>query len=164
LNLSDAAKPAPPPPVPEHKSLFDKLGDAVDGLGGRTPPPPPPAPEKSENIFEKIGDALKGEKKSPPPPPQPEGLFDKISDVLHGGKHEEAPKPQTLGDKFNNMLGGGASSEAKEDSLDKAIDLAQEHLLKQGEQQNESVVEQLKDKQIAGAIRHGFESLTGKRN
>lgn len=107
LNISEAPKSAAAaaaPPVPEHKSLFDKLGDAVDGLSGKRTPPPPPAPEKSDNIFEKIGDMLKGEKKPaspPPPPPQAEGLFDKV------------------GDKFNNMLGGGAAGEAEEDHLDK---------------------------------------------
>jgi hypothetical protein len=35
-----------------------------------------------------------------------------------------------------------------------AIDLFQEHVLKQGDQSNESVIEQAKDKQIADAIRH----------
>lgn len=45
-----------------------------------------------------------------------------------------------------------------------AVDFVQEHILKEGQQKNESVVEQVKDKEIANAIRHGFESLTGKRN
>lgn len=43
-----------------------------------------------------------------------------------------------------------------------AIDLVQEHVLKQGQQKNESALEQAKDRQIAGAIRHGFESITGR--
>lgn len=43
-----------------------------------------------------------------------------------------------------------------------AIDFYQEHVLKQGKQDDESAVEQLKDKQIASVIRHGFESVTGK--
>ena len=34
-----------------------------------------------------------------------------------------------------------------------AIDLFQEHILKQGNQSNESAIEQAKDKQIAEAIR-----------
>lgn len=95
LNISDAQRPAP---APEPKSLFDKLGDAVDGLSGKKTPPPPP-------------------------PPWPESLLDKISDVLQAGKYDEPPKAQSfgdkIGDKFNNMLGGGAAGEAKEDHLDK---------------------------------------------
>lgn len=43
-----------------------------------------------------------------------------------------------------------------------AIDLFQEHVLKQGPQHNESAVEQLKDKHIADAIKHQFKSATGK--
>ena len=35
-----------------------------------------------------------------------------------------------------------------------AIDFFQEHVLKQGNQSNESALEQAKDSQIAGAIRH----------
>ena len=35
-----------------------------------------------------------------------------------------------------------------------AIDFFQEHVLKQGNQSNESAIEQAKDKQIADAIRH----------
>lgn len=43
-----------------------------------------------------------------------------------------------------------------------AIDLFQEHVLKQGPQHNESAVEQLKDKHIADALKHQFKSATGK--
>jgi len=137
------------------------------------PHDPTPAPQREDsgdNIFDKIGDALKGQKKPPtppPPPPKPEGIFDKISDVLHGGNHDEPPKPQTFGDKIgskvNNALGGGTSGEAEEGHLDKAIDFFQEHVLKEGQQKDESALEQAKDKQIAGAIRHGFERVTGKK-
>jgi hypothetical protein len=186
-------QPPPPPPPEHHRGFLDRLGDAVDDLGGKpqhhdTPPPPPPPPKK-DNIFEKIGDALKGEDYTPPPPPpppKPEGFFDKISDAIHGHeKHEQPPKPATfsekVGDRMNNALGGGASGEAKEDHLDKgfrilptceskylhfvgilAIDFYQEHVLKQGKQDDESAIEQAKDKQIASVIRHGFESVTGK--
>ncbi|KAF9440328.1 hypothetical protein P691DRAFT_129854 [Macrolepiota fuliginosa MF-IS2] len=143
---------------------------AHEGHSGSHDKPHDPAPaaapqreDSGDNIFEKIGDALKGQKKPPtppPPPPKPEGLFDKISDVLHGGHHEEPPKPQTLGDKIgskvNDALGGGARGEAEEGHLDK------EHVLKEGQQKDESALEQAKDKQIAGTIRHGFERVTGK--
>ena len=38
----------------------------------------------------------------------------------------------------------------------------QEHVLKQGPQNNESVIEQKKDDMIADAIRDGYKNLTGK--
>ncbi|KAJ2914194.1 hypothetical protein MD484_g6204, partial [Candolleomyces efflorescens] len=174
--------PPPPPPVaapPKEQHLFGKLGDALSGK--KTPPPAPvavPTPQKEENVFHKLGDALSGRKTPPPPPPapaEPEGLFDKIGSALGHkptpppepkkpdllsqisntitGKKEEPPKPQSLGDKLNHALGGGAAGEAKEGKLDKAIDLFQEHVLKEGPQHNESALEQLKDKQIADTIR-----------
>lgn len=43
-----------------------------------------------------------------------------------------------------------------------AIDLVQEHVLKAGDQSNESAVEQAKDTQIASAIRTGYKTFTGK--
>lgn len=42
-----------------------------------------------------------------------------------------------------------------------AIDFVQEHILHQGQQKDESAFEQLKDKQIADAIRHQFKNMTG---
>lgn len=40
------------------------------------------------------------------------------------------------------------------------MDFVQEHVLRQGTQKNESLVEQLKDKQIADRIRHEYEKVT----
>ncbi|KAF8978177.1 hypothetical protein BDQ17DRAFT_1205701, partial [Cyathus striatus] len=60
------------------------------------------------------------------------------------------------------LLGGGASGEKKEDGLDKAIDFVQEHVFKQGPQHNESAIEQMKDNQIADAIRDQYQKFTGK--
>ncbi|KAF7762258.1 hypothetical protein Agabi119p4_8851 [Agaricus bisporus var. burnettii] len=165
-------QPTSSPPPERQRGFLDRIGDAVGDLGAKshqdTPAPPPPPP-KNESIFDKIGDALKGEEHTspPPPPPKPEGFFDKISDAIHGHEQpEEPPKPQSFaekfGDKVNSTFGGGSSGEAKEGHLDKAIDFYQEHVLKQGKQDDESAVEQLKDKQIASVIRHGFESVTGK--
>ncbi|KAL2257693.1 hypothetical protein VTK26DRAFT_9309 [Humicola hyalothermophila] len=65
-------------------------------------------------------------------------------------------------DKLHGMAGGGPESEKKEDALDKGIDWVQEHVLKQGNQDNESVAEQAKDKMIAKAIRDQYEKATGK--
>ncbi|KAF9558905.1 hypothetical protein CPC08DRAFT_709254 [Agrocybe pediades] len=67
-----------------------------------------------------------------------------------------------LVDKVNSALGGGSQGEKKEDILDKAIDVFQERVLKAGDQSNESVAEQAKDKIIADTIRTGYKSLTGK--
>ncbi|PSS00665.1 hypothetical protein BD289DRAFT_450237 [Coniella lustricola] len=56
-------------------------------------------------------------------------------------------------DRLNAEMGGGRQSEADEDLLDKAIDQFQKHVLHEGTQSNESAWEQMKDKQIANAIR-----------
>lgn len=86
-------------------------------------------------------------------------------------------------DKLNEMAGGGRKGEANEDALDKgkiqfladaflgclygdsnlviAIDYAQEKFLGQGDQSNESAVEQMKDDQIAGFIRNQYKNATG---
>lgn len=42
-----------------------------------------------------------------------------------------------------------------------AIDFFQEHVLRQGPQDNETALEQLKDKKIADSIKHGFKRTTG---
>ncbi|PPQ93155.1 hypothetical protein CVT25_010778 [Psilocybe cyanescens] len=63
---------------------------------------------------------------------------------------------------INGVLGGGEKGEKKEDYLDKAIDLVQEHVLKAGDQSNESAIEQSKDAQVASAIRTGYKTVTGK--
>jgi len=146
--LEGRKTPPPPPPAPARKEgLFDQIGDV---LGGRKTPPPAHAPAKKDNIFDQIGGALGGRKT--PPPAQPQGLLGQLGGVL-GGKKQEPARPQGLGDKLNHALGGGAAGEAKEGKLDKAIDLFQEHVLKEGAQHNESAMEQLKDKQIASTIR-----------
>ncbi|KAI4862861.1 hypothetical protein F4820DRAFT_397748 [Hypoxylon rubiginosum] len=55
--------------------------------------------------------------------------------------------------KLNSMAGGGKESEKNEDALDKGVDWVQEHVLGQGDQSNESAVEQAKDEQISDFIR-----------
>jgi len=94
-----------------------------------------------------------------------EDVGDKILDVLAGGKGNEHKQKQAqknwFASKVNEMAGGGQAGELKEDKLDKAIDLFQQHILKQGDQSNESAIEQLKDEQIAHAIRTSFKSVTG---
>ncbi|PPQ75754.1 hypothetical protein CVT24_002659 [Panaeolus cyanescens] len=64
-------------------------------------------------------------------------------------------------DKVNSSMGGGKSSEANEDYLDKGVDFVQERFMGQGPQDNESAFEQAKDEQISDAIRRGYKSTTG---
>ncbi|EPQ30937.1 uncharacterized protein PFL1_01835 [Pseudozyma flocculosa PF-1] len=66
-----------------------------------------------------------------------------------------------FGGMLNNALGGGQQGEAKEDGLDKAIDGFQQYVLKEGEQNNESAMEQQKDNMIADGIRNQYKSFTG---
>ncbi|KIM49652.1 hypothetical protein M413DRAFT_438822 [Hebeloma cylindrosporum] len=152
LTGKQAPPPAPTVAVPEQRTTDKLLSKLEETLTGKQATPPPPAPKKEENLLNKIGDKLTG-RKTPPPPPKEEHLIGKLVNVVTG-KKEEPQKPHGIAEKINYALGGGAKGEAKEDKLDKAIDLFQEHVLKQGDQSNESALEQAKDKQIADAIRH----------
>ncbi|ORY71046.1 uncharacterized protein BCR38DRAFT_302052, partial [Pseudomassariella vexata] len=91
---------------------------------------------------------------------------------LTGGENKEGQKPQGeqqqqsssgggFMDKLQGMAGGGKESEKNEDALDKAVDMFQEKILKQGPQDNESAVEQAKDEQISDMIRNQYKNLTG---
>ncbi|TEB14136.1 hypothetical protein FA13DRAFT_1652005, partial [Coprinellus micaceus] len=62
---------------------------------------------------------------------------------------------------INERLGGVKSGEKKEDLLDKSVDFVQEHILKQGPQDNESATEWFKDEQISDSIRRAFKQTTG---
>ncbi|ETW85377.1 hypothetical protein HETIRDRAFT_309646 [Heterobasidion irregulare TC 32-1] len=62
-----------------------------------------------------------------------------------------------LGGNVNNALGGGQAGEKNE-----GVDYAQQHVLGQGPQNNESAVEQAKDEQISDAIRRGYKGISGK--
>ncbi|OTA76489.1 hypothetical protein M434DRAFT_402505 [Hypoxylon sp. CO27-5] len=64
-------------------------------------------------------------------------------------------------DKLNSVTGGGKESEKNEDALDKGVDWVQEHVLGQGDQSNESSVEQAKDEQISDFIRDQYKKTTG---
>ncbi|KAG6874733.1 hypothetical protein C0992_006792 [Termitomyces sp. T32_za158] len=139
--------------------LLHKLSDAVQSPASHSTPAPP----KEEHLLNKLSSVLGHSTPPPPSAPKHDGLLGKIGEVVgHMAKDDAPKKPDTLGDKINNMLGGGAKGEAKEDGLDKAIDFVQEHLLKEGQQKNESAIEQIKDEQIANMLRNGFKSATGK--
>ncbi|KAI4272768.1 MAG: hypothetical protein L6R35_006459 [Caloplaca aegaea] len=64
-------------------------------------------------------------------------------------------------DKLNSAAGGGKESEAKEDYLDKGIDMVQEKFMGGGPQDNESAIEQAKDEQMSDFIRGKYKSSTG---
>ncbi|EMR63635.1 hypothetical protein MGN70_002106 [Eutypa lata] len=64
-------------------------------------------------------------------------------------------------DKLHGMAGGGKESEKNEDALDKGVDWVQEHVLGQGDQSNESAVEQAKDEQISDFVRGQYKKQTG---
>ncbi|KAF8959753.1 hypothetical protein BDZ97DRAFT_1906119 [Flammula alnicola] len=164
-----ASHPTPPPasvavpaPAPaKYESVLDIIGDALSGDSHKTTPYAPavavPHKATSDDLLSKLGETFTGKHTAPAPAPSApkttqEQLLDKLSSVI-SGKKEEPAKPHGLADKINNALGGGAKGEAQEGKLDKAIDLFQEHVLKEGPQNNESALEQAKDKQIANTIR-----------
>ncbi|KAF8061784.1 hypothetical protein FPV67DRAFT_1586909 [Lyophyllum atratum] len=161
------AQPHPPVAAPaKDEGLLDK----ILGSHHTSPPPPPVAVPKDDGLFDKIGSALHGHGTDagkvpvlPPPPREDQGLLGRLGEAVgHHGRGEEVKKPETLGDKISGVFGGGRKGEEEEGGLDKAIDFVQEHVLKGGQQKDESVVEQMKDKQIAAAIKTGFKNVTGK--
>ncbi|KAL9128980.1 MAG: hypothetical protein Q9217_002455 [Psora testacea] len=66
-----------------------------------------------------------------------------------------------IGNKLNSAAGGGQEGEKNEDMLDKGVDAVQQYVFKQGDQSNESAVEQAKDEQISDFIRSQYKSTTG---
>ncbi|RPB18513.1 hypothetical protein L211DRAFT_871749 [Terfezia boudieri ATCC MYA-4762] len=76
------------------------------------------------------------------------GVFGKVQGLM--GLRQQEEKPQTVGDK---VLGAFGVQQKKPDVVDHGVDLVQEHILGQGSQKDEGMVERFKDDQIAGAIR-----------
>ncbi|KAJ7584123.1 hypothetical protein C8J56DRAFT_1028101 [Mycena floridula] len=134
---------------PKHENPLDKLSHAISGEHHS---------EKKEEKHEEAGLLEKMGLRKTPEPPKDENLFDKLGNKL---RPQPPPKEESFTDKVTGLFGGGVAAEKKEDHLDKAVDFVQEHVLHQGSQKNESVLEQLKDKQIAGAVRDQYEHLTG---
>jgi len=92
-----------------------------------------------------------------------EGWRDQLRALAGGSQKMEKRQVERswLKEKFNNMAGGGAAGEANEDTLDKTIDYIQEYILGQGDQSNESALENFKDEQISDAIRMAYIHVTG---
>ncbi|KAK0718011.1 hypothetical protein B0T26DRAFT_711578 [Lasiosphaeria miniovina] len=65
-------------------------------------------------------------------------------------------------DKLNTAAGGGKESEKNEDAVDKGVDYVQQNVFGQGDQTNESALEQAKDEQISDFIRDKYKDATGK--
>ncbi|KAI1262234.1 hypothetical protein F5Y18DRAFT_164282 [Xylariaceae sp. FL1019] len=96
--------------------------------------------------------------------------MDFLNKVTGGSKDEAKNEESTQSsqssgggfmDKMNSMAGGGKESEKNEDALDKGVDWVQENVLGQGDQSNESAIEQAKDEQISDFIRGQYKSTTG---
>lgn len=85
----------------------------------------------------------------------------KLTPVNLGNTIQNLQNGGNIGDSLNSMAGGGKQGEANEDYLDKGIDLVQQHALGQGPQDNETAIEQAKDKAIAGVIRDKYKTATG---
>ncbi|KAJ4385425.1 hypothetical protein N0V93_009853 [Gnomoniopsis smithogilvyi] len=95
--------------------------------------------------------------------------MDFVKNLAGGNKDEQTTSSSSeqkssggFMDKLNNAAGGGASGEKKEDGLDKGVDWVQQNVFKQGDQSNESAVEQAKDEQISDFIRDKYKTSTGK--
>jgi len=98
------------------------------------------------------------------------GLLGTVKDMFDGGdsrrreeeerrrlEEEERMRREEGGlmGKVGGLMSGftGGSAKKDEDFIDKGVDLVQQHVLGQGEQKNESVLEQMKDAQIANMVR-----------
>ncbi|KAL9041145.1 MAG: hypothetical protein Q9180_001475 [Flavoplaca navasiana] len=84
-----------------------------------------------------------------------------VEGQAQGQTGEQASSGGGFMDKINSMAGGGKESEAKEDYLDKGIDMFQEKVMGAGPQDNESAIEQAKDEQMSDFIRGKYKSQTG---
>ncbi|KAG8730189.1 hypothetical protein FRC11_007296 [Ceratobasidium sp. 423] len=76
--------------------------------------------------------------------------------------HQQTSRSGGFMGLLNNAMGGGKTGKAKEDSLDKAVDWVQEHILGQGPQNNKWTLQQAEDKQISDFIHSQYKGVTGK--
>ncbi|KAG8930770.1 hypothetical protein FRC02_003694 [Tulasnella sp. 418] len=156
-----------------HEQFVNKLGGRQDELEDiRRKEAALQAEKKHDNIFEKFKDKVDGEseqerqlrlEKERLEAEQRGTVGWQVKDFL--GKNEPATSSGggfSLKNKLNEAAGGGAKGEANEDQLDKAIDMFQQHVLKQGDQHNESAIEQKKDEAIAAGIKSALSAVTGK--
>ncbi|TFK48773.1 hypothetical protein OE88DRAFT_1663924 [Heliocybe sulcata] len=144
--------------------LTDKIQDTLQRLSPKPTPPPEPEhfSDKVKNLWEQAtpGEKDRQEIHAKEREETEEGFKAKLHSKFHG-QEPPAKNRGWLAEKLNEMAGGGAKSEADEDKLDKIIDFYQEHILKQGDQHNESAIEQLKDEQISDGLRRAYNAVTG---
>jgi len=137
-----------------------KIFDVLDGPDAR---PAGTKPAAEYGLKDRVGELWGSQGKQNAE--RQEDVGDKVLDVLAGDKGKKQKEKQAqknwFASKVNEMAGGGQAGELEEDKLDKAVDLFQQHILGQGSQSDESAIEQLKDEQIAHAIRMSFNSVTG---
>ncbi|KAF8172088.1 hypothetical protein BJ912DRAFT_1047345 [Pholiota molesta] len=178
-NTSDHHASPPVTAPPKHDSVLNKLSDALN-KSHPTPPPPssPILPQPQLNTTRKA--QRRPDRRFSPThararTKEKRGHFSKIGDAISGTRRRRRRRRTRISstssrmrslargssrqaartrDKINSAFGGGAKGEANEDTLDKAIDLFQEHVLKQGPQNNESAIEQAKDEKIASTIKN----------
>jgi len=147
----------------EHHKMLGLRGKILDVLDGPDARPAGSKPAAEHGLKDRVSD-LWGSHATQKAEEQ-EDVGDKILDVLagnHGKKQKEKEAQKSwFASKVREMAGGGQAGELDEDKLDKAVDLFQQRILKEGDQSDESAIEQLKDEQIANAIRHSFKSVTG---
>ncbi|KAG6818385.1 hypothetical protein H0H93_005417, partial [Arthromyces matolae] len=137
-------------PAPAPKGILGKIGEVAGSVSNATPAQAP------TGILGKIGEVA-GSVSNATPAPAPKGILGKIGEVA-GNVTKDKTASTPLSGKFGGILG---KSNQDEDMLDKAIDLVQEYILREGPQDNETPLEKIKDKAIATAIRHQFKTVTG---
>ncbi|KAK1229326.1 hypothetical protein PQX77_007615 [Marasmius sp. AFHP31] len=159
----------PPPPPPKPEGLSDKIHAALHGDERKAVSEQQAA---GEGILDKLGLGHQPE----PVPPKEESLLDRIGSSFH----HEPPREPTLGEKIGSSLGLGKTEQqegtppachsraADPSSYAPCVPLRthkiisiREHVLRQGQQDNESHFEQWKDDRIAGTIRSQYEKAIG---
>ncbi|KIK64363.1 hypothetical protein GYMLUDRAFT_220855 [Collybiopsis luxurians FD-317 M1] len=138
--------------------MFSKLGL------GNEPVNAAPTKANEESLLDKLGSQmhLSGDSATQALLKE-ETLAEKIESSLHHKRPEDkVHHGGGISDKIQSALGGGSKAEESEDDLDKAIDFVQHHILRQGTQSHETILEQMKDEQIARTIRAQYKSLTGR--
>jgi len=146
----------------EREKILGVRGKLLDVIDGK-PNPSTSQGQKESGLKDKIKElwGQQDEKEVT----REEGLMGKVRDALQGDEAKEKKKRENqrgwFSEKMNEMAGGGKKAELDEDGLDKAIDFFQHHMLKKGDQDDESAIEQMKDEQIAAGIKLAYKNATG---
>jgi len=136
----------------------EHLSEKVYDLWHRAPPGESQAQEEHEGLFKDVKGVEETFGKT-----GNDGWREKLTTLALGGHQVEKKQVERgwLKEQLNEMAGGGVKSEANEDVLDKTIDFVQQYILREGQQSDESALEQMKDKEIKEVIRLSFKQVTG---